>query len=496
MMDGVRPEDFPADAQVICTMGVSPAGFDWATCVSRRERQEVLATVVPKFLTFSAVLFFCDITDDEQFQGLLELVYHMDGEQDAPPLFCVHMMPLGETVTMSTNLVQRADVALVVGLQDLMVGCRRGLSLVHQIRASICREQRIMSVLKAKLGERRKALYQNSLTRFHINAILWHDFPQRMRLAIPLVDYELQETETEGGVNGIVFGDVLMSGCWGWMRHAKLGDEAECMKIIQKSDVTNLSGIKAVHHMITCMQDVSAHGHPNILRLLSAMSTSDRLYLRMEHGDQCLHHKLLESKRGTGTADRLSGSTLYSIAEQVVEAVRHIHEIHICHRDLMPESFLCRCDSDGEVMLKLTNFDLAVRQPQGLLVGTSCGTAPFAAPEVSVALNGRYDGHKADIWSTGITLFEIFCGIGIMEQLVSRPLWNGQRPSVEFLLEIQQFFRRGGAVHEAVEHVVPEARHYRGRLLRALQGLMRLDPLERESAEWLKDQMAVPPGCS
>ena len=213
--------------------GVAPSGFDWATCVSRQERQEVLATVVPKFLTFSAVLIFCDITDDDQFQGLLEIVYHMDGEQDAPPLFCVHMMPTGETVAMSTNSVERADVALVVGLQDLIVGCRRGLSLVHQCRASVCREQRVMSVLKAKLDERREALHQNSLTRFYTNAILWHDFRQRMRLAIPLVDYELEETDSDASVNGIHFGDVLMSGCWGWKRHAKFGDESECKRPAQ-----------------------------------------------------------------------------------------------------------------------------------------------------------------------------------------------------------------------------------------------------------------------
>ena len=126
MLTRVRLGDSFSDAQITSSMDVAPAGFDWATYVSR---QEVLATVVPMFLTSSAVLMFGVSTDDDQL--LLEPLYHMDGEHDAPPLFCVHMMPLRKTVGMSTNLVERAGFAVVVGLLNLMAGCRRGLSIVH-----------------------------------------------------------------------------------------------------------------------------------------------------------------------------------------------------------------------------------------------------------------------------------------------------------------------------------------------------------------------------
>ena len=94
-------------------------------------------------------------------------------------------------------------------------------------------------------------MYQNSLTRFNTNAVLRHGIRQRMRVAMPLVDQELQETESDAGVNGIHFGDVLMSCCWGWMRHAKFGNESEHIKIIQRPRAEELSVSSGVRTSIT-----------------------------------------------------------------------------------------------------------------------------------------------------------------------------------------------------------------------------------------------------
>merc|ERR1719210_1684102 len=118
----------------------------------------------------------------------------------------------------------------------------------------------------------------------------------------------------------------------------------------------------------------------------------------MEHGQRCLHHRLLDSnKSSVGSPQRLMGPALRALATQIAAAICFLHERRICHRDVKPESFHCygpneSPDLDAGPTLKLTNFDLAVRQPHGVLIGTSCGTAPFAAPEVGIALQGRYDG--------------------------------------------------------------------------------------------------------
>ena len=93
---------------------------------------------------------------------------------------------------------------------------------------------------------------------------------------------------------------------------------------------------------------------------------------------------------------RLSGSMVYRIAEQVVEAVRHLHEIHICHRDPMLESYLCKCDTDVGVLLKLGCVRSHSRCPTQLLRAAHSATRvpppSFCPKEVygsSFAVHGR-----------------------------------------------------------------------------------------------------------
>lgn len=528
MLNGLSVEDLPHDTQIISTLGARPPcaeRFRWTSCPSRAARHRALREVGPLCTSLSVILFLCDITDDEQFQGLLEIVYTMDGDQDTPPMICVQVLPAGQVCAASARtIIDRADAAVVLGLQDVITGCWRGKQLAHQITTSIMREEAIMRKLNGEIDARRLAIHHNNILRFHISSILWHDLPQRMRLAIPLADFSIEEDEggsaeaTLAAVAGVRLGEHLVRGCWGWVRQCarphrwKPGDVAgpgsdnegslECIKTIVKNEVTTLSSLKAIHHMITCMKDLSGEDggrHPNVLRLLGITSTRNHLYLHMEHADRCLHHRLLDSKKAVVAPQRLAGPALYSLAAQLAAAVDHLHARRICHRDIKPESFYFYDATGGTdaggAALKLANFDLAIRQPEGVLIGTSCGTAPFAAPEVSVALQGRYDGLQADLWSTGITLLEVFCGIGVMEELTRGPVRNAdrRRSNMEFLLEVHQFFLRRSAVYEVLEHLLPEVWPYRMLLLQLFEGLMKLEPRERRPARWLAE--ALPPGA-
>lgn len=62
-------------------------------------------------------------------------------------------------------------------------------------------------------------------------------------------------------------------------------------------------------------------------------------------------------------------------------------------------------DKDGN--LKVSDFGLSslFMEPTNirLLMHTTCGTLNYLAPEV--IQNTGYDGHIADIWSTGILLY-------------------------------------------------------------------------------------------
>lgn len=542
MFEGLDAEDLPTGTQIISTLGPGPAHLleplRWASCSTRAERCRALHDVMPLCGDLGLILFFCDLTDDEQFQGLLELVFYMDGNQDAPPLLCVQVSPAGQVCAARfSRLLDRVGAAMDLGLQDVIAGGQCGQRLALQVRASVIREDAVMRRLNEEIDARRLEIHRNKMLRFHTSSILWQDLPQRMRLSIPLADLAAEEKESEAGVARRLFGEPLLRGCWGWVRqaryrpasgeegdseasgasafavaageqveqpeqaeHAGQAESAECVKIIVKGEVTTLASLRAIHHMISCMQEVSTEEgrHPNVLHLLEVTSTREHLYLHMGPGDRCLHHRLLESKKSFSSPQRLSGEQLWSLSSQVVAACRHLHERRICHRDLKPESFLIQEDAGdvpGGVRLKLTNLDLAIRQPAGVLFGTSCGTAPFAAPEVSVAMRGRYDGLRADMWSVGVTLLELFAGVGVLEDLVRGPatrVSTRHYSSMELLLDVQQFFARPGAVHEAANRLVFEARPYRARLEQALGSLLCLEPHERCTAEGLAEQLIAP----
>jgi len=93
---------------------------------------------------------------------------------------------------------------------------------------------------------------------------------------------------------------------------------------------------------------------------------------------------------------------------QMVLAVKILHSVGICHRDLKLENFLL----DGNNRLKVADFGLSKKflmtEENVDLMSTYCGTTDYAAPEV--LRNQPYDGRFTDIWSLGVVLFAMVSG--------------------------------------------------------------------------------------
>jgi len=92
---------------------------------------------------------------------------------------------------------------------------------------------------------------------------------------------------------------------------------------------------------------------------------------------------------------------------QIVDGLAYIHSQGVCHRDLKPENLLL--DVDGNI--KITDFGLSNfidMHSKPALLQTTCGTPYYVAPEV---LNGEgYDGKLADVWSSGVILYNLLAG--------------------------------------------------------------------------------------
>ena len=94
---------------------------------------------------------------------------------------------------------------------------------------------------------------------------------------------------------------------------------------------------------------------------------------------------------------------------KLIKAVRYLHVLGLCHRDLKTENIVLCGD---EFIIKLIDFGFSskIRNEDGSVEYQTeyVGTKAYAAPEILKGI--PYDGEKADIFSLGVILFNLRTG--------------------------------------------------------------------------------------
>jgi len=140
--------------------------------------------------------------------------------------------------------------------------------------------------------------------------------------------------------------------------------------------------------------------HPNIVQIREFLIDQGRFYIVME---------LIEGETLAQRLKRL-GPTLptsetLEIFRQALQGLGFAHAQGVIHRDMKPSNIMLT----REGAAKLTDFGIAraVGVPGLTGTGTVLGTPAYMAPE---QIQGRKLDHRADIYSLGVTLYEMVAG--------------------------------------------------------------------------------------
>ncbi len=180
---------------------------------------------------------------------------------------------------------------------------------------------------------------------------------------------------------------------------------------------------EAKQRIIHEAQTASSLDHPNICDVHDIGETEDgQIFIVMAYYEGETLKKKIE--RGP-----LKIEEAVYIAVQVAQGLAKAHEHGIIHRDIKPANILIT--SDGTA--KIVDFGLAKLSGRTALTkaGSTLGTAAYMSPEQA---GGEPTDHRTDIWSLGVTLYEMLTGQlpfkGDYENAVLYSILNSQQEPI------------------------------------------------------------------
>jgi eukaryotic-like serine/threonine-protein kinase len=147
--------------------------------------------------------------------------------------------------------------------------------------------------------------------------------------------------------------------------------------------------------------------HPNLVGVYDFDAGGERPYLVMEYvsggdlGERLAAGEARDAAEDALLAARSAVPDVGRLAAELLDALRHIHDAGVLHRDVKPQNVLI--DEDGRA--KLTDFGIA--QPRDATsitqTGKVLGTERYLAPEV---LQGKRNSERSDLYAVGVVLAE------------------------------------------------------------------------------------------
>jgi eukaryotic-like serine/threonine-protein kinase len=178
-------------------------------------------------------------------------------------------------------------------------------------------------------------------------------------------------------------------------------NEAVALKILREQQVRDTASMTRFVREADAQSRVQ---HRNVAALLAVGLTKDELqpYLALE---------LLAGKslRAVLKREAVPPPRAAKLMLQALHGLAAVHDAGILHRDLKPENIMIEPAGGADERVVLIDFGFATFEGSAspTLRGTVVGSLTYIAPE---RLRGEVPDSRADLYSTGVILFELLTG--------------------------------------------------------------------------------------
>ncbi|MCQ2817552.1 MAG: serine/threonine-protein kinase [archaeon] len=196
------------------------------------------------------------------------------------------------------------------------------------------------------------------------------------------------------------FHEILGGGQFGTVRVGQRKNGNQIKKYAIKTITKKKLSSRDIQNLTNEVQILSSLDHPNIIKLEEAYQ--DQFYLHIVT-ELCEGKDVLQQCH---YKDNLSENNVCLLIFKLVVAVKYLHELGICHRDIKTDNIMF-ATKDFKSDIKLLDFGLSKRFKPGDKMKEKTGTPFYICPEIII---GEYD-EKCDMWSIGVMTYLLISGM-------------------------------------------------------------------------------------
>lgn len=144
-------------------------------------------------------------------------------------------------------------------------------------------------------------------------------------------------------------------------------------------------------------QSAAGLSHPNIVNVFDVGEGNGFYYIVMELVEGITLKEYIQQN------GRLPYLTALDFIMQIAAGIEVAHEHHTIHRDIKPQNIIV--SKSGT--MKVTDFGIAKAATSNTIASSAMGSVHYISPEQA---RGGYSDERSDIYSLGITLYEMLTG--------------------------------------------------------------------------------------